>query len=136
MGRWLPRRRGRVAAATAAEFVGPLGSTSGAPHAMIDRIRSAAETWPGCGLSEIPWTDSPHRHSVADGVVGEIVVTELDKQSIAVASGSACTADTRMPSHVLEAMGVSIRRNREACACPCPTDAPTRQSTPSSTRRP
>lgn len=43
---------------------------------------------------------------VADHVVGEDVVTELDKQGVAAASGSACTADNRMPSHVLEAMGV------------------------------
>ena len=40
------------------------------------------------------------------GAAGGALVTELDKRGIAVASGSACAADTRMPSHVLEAIGL------------------------------
>ena len=36
---------------------------------------------------------------------GEALVSELDRAGIFVASGSACTADTRRPSHVLAAMG-------------------------------
>ena len=97
-----------AAAATAAEFVEPHWAAQAAHHtAMIDRIRTAAETWPGVQVVGDPVHRLPHIVTlVADAVVGEIVVTELDKQSIAVASGSACTADTRMPSHVLEAMGV------------------------------
>jgi cysteine desulfurase len=34
-------------------------------------------------------------------------VHELDRRGISVASGSACTSDTRMPSQVLAAMGLS-----------------------------
>ncbi len=40
------------------------------------------------------------------GAAGGALVTELDKRGIQVASGSACTADMRMPSHVLEAIGL------------------------------
>jgi cysteine desulfurase len=38
-------------------------------------------------------------------VVGEVLVGELDRRGVSVASGSACTADARMASHVLPAMG-------------------------------
>ena len=102
-----------AAAAAAAEFVEPHWEAQAAHHtAMIDRIRSAAATWPGVQAVGDPVDRLPHIVTlVADGVGGEIVVTELDKRSIAVASGSACTADTRMPSHVLEAMGVFDPRN-------------------------
>ena len=44
-------------------------------------------------------------------VDGEAVVTELDRRGFAVASGSACTASTLAPSHVLEAMGVLTHGN-------------------------
>ena len=40
------------------------------------------------------------------GAAAGALVTELDKRGIYVASGSACTADSRMPSHVLQAMGI------------------------------
>lgn len=39
-------------------------------------------------------------------VDGETLADGLDRRGIAVASGSACTASTLAPSHVLEAMGV------------------------------
>ena len=38
-------------------------------------------------------------------VDGETLADGLDRRGIAVASGSACTASTLAPSHVLEAMG-------------------------------
>jgi len=44
-------------------------------------------------------------------VDGEAIVTELDKRGYGVASGSACTASTLTPSHVLEAMGVLTHGN-------------------------
>ena len=102
-----------AAAAAAAEFVEPHWEAQAAHHtAMIDRIRSAAATWPGVQAVGDPVDRLPRVGAlVAGGVGGAIVVTELDKRSIAVASGSACTADTRMPSHVLEAMGVFDPRN-------------------------
>ena len=44
-------------------------------------------------------------------VDGEALVTELDQRGYGVASGSACTASTLAPSHVLEAMGVLTHGN-------------------------
>ena len=44
-------------------------------------------------------------------VNGEALVTELDRAGFSVSSGSACTADTLQPSHVLEAMGVVTHGN-------------------------
>ncbi len=44
-------------------------------------------------------------------VDGEALVTELDEMGFAVASGSACTASTLEPSHVLAAMGALTHGN-------------------------
>lgn len=44
-------------------------------------------------------------------VDGEALVHELDRHGLAVASGSACTASTLEPSHVLAAMGVLTHGN-------------------------
>jgi cysteine desulfurase len=44
-------------------------------------------------------------------VDGEALVHELDRAGLAVASGSACTASTLEPSHVLAAMGVLTHGN-------------------------
>jgi cysteine desulfurase len=44
-------------------------------------------------------------------VDGEAIVTELDRLGFAVASGSACTASTLTPSHVLAAMGALTHGN-------------------------
>ena len=44
-------------------------------------------------------------------VEGEALVTELDRHGFAVASGSACTASSLEPSHVLAAMGALTHGN-------------------------
>jgi cysteine desulfurase len=97
-----------AAAASAAEYVEPHWREQSRVHfEMTDRVRAVASTWPGVQAVGDPVERLPHIVTlVADGVVGEAVVTDLDRQAIAVASGSACTADARMPSHVLEAMGI------------------------------
>jgi cysteine desulfurase len=59
-------------------------------------------------------TDSRLPHVVAGSflyVDGEVLVTELDRLGFAAASGSACTASSLEPSHVLAAMGVLTHGN-------------------------
>jgi cysteine desulfurase len=47
-------------------------------------------------------------------IEGETLVTALDKQGYAVASGSACSSDSTEPSHVLLAMGIDADLARSA----------------------
>lgn len=58
---------------------------------------------------------------------GEMLVSRLDQAGFAVASGSACTSDTRRPSHVLAAMGAithgNLRISVSAEVTPAQTDA-------------
>jgi cysteine desulfurase len=54
---------------------------------------------------------------------GEVLVGELDRAGFAVSSGSACTADTRRPSHVLAAMGAITHGNLRVSLPPDVTDA-------------
>jgi cysteine desulfurase len=54
---------------------------------------------------------------------GEVLVTELDRAGFAVSSGSACTADTRRPSHVLAAMGAITHGNLRISLPPDATEA-------------
>lgn len=42
---------------------------------------------------------------------GEALVHEFDRRGVALASGSACTASTLTPSHVLVAMGALTHGN-------------------------
>ena len=54
---------------------------------------------------------------------GQTLVTELDRAGFAVSSGSACTADTRRPSHVLAAMGAITHGNLRVSLPPDATEA-------------
>lgn len=54
---------------------------------------------------------------------GEVLVSELDRAGFAVSSGSACTADTRRPSHVLAAMGAVTHGNLRISLPPDATEA-------------
>ena len=54
---------------------------------------------------------------------GEVLVSELDRAGFAVGSGSACTADTRRPSHVLAAMGAVTHGNLRLSLAPDVTES-------------
>ncbi len=82
-------------------------------RALTDRIRIRI---PGVVPDSVVYGDPVKRltHIVTFCclyVNGEALVTELDRAGFGVSSGSACTADTLQPSHVLEAMGVVTHGN-------------------------
>lgn len=107
---WLDGSRdivGAVGAAMALESVLPTWSAQArADRARIDAIRAAA-----AAISDVEVLGSPDDrlpHIVTFSVLyvsGEEIVTALDAQGFAVASGSACVAEEARPSHVLAAMG-------------------------------
>ena len=121
--RWIPEQtpdRGWVggfpdiaaaaAAAAALEYLRPvMVHESDRLRGLVDLLRSELpKLVDGLELAGDAVDRLPHilTFTCAD-VTGELLVTELDRRGVAVASGSACTADNRMPSHVLAAMGIS-----------------------------
>jgi cysteine desulfurase len=105
---------GALAAAAALQAVTAERESVGASrHALVDRIRErvAAEV-PDVEVVGDPVDRLPHLVTFSCLYVdGEALVTGLDRLGYGVASGSACTAATRSPSHVLEAMGVLTHGN-------------------------
>ncbi len=82
-------------------------------HGLISvvRRRVAAEV-PDVEVVGAPDRRLPHLVTFSCLYVdGEALVTELDRRGFGIASGSACTASTLTPSHVLEAMGVLTHGN-------------------------
>ncbi|WP_210648570.1 aminotransferase class V-fold PLP-dependent enzyme [Nocardioides sp. SYSU D00065] len=82
-------------------------------HELVDvvRRRVAAEV-PDVEVVGDPERRLPHLATFSFLYVdGEALVTELDRRGFGIASGSACTASTLTPSHVLEAMGVLTHGN-------------------------
>ncbi len=82
-------------------------------HALVDRIRTCvARDIPDVEVVGDPGDRLPHLVTFSCLYVdGEVLVHELDRRGFSVASGSACTASTLAPSHVLEAMGVLTHGN-------------------------
>jgi cysteine desulfurase len=79
---------------------------------LVDRIRPAAARVPDTVVVGDPVDRLPHVVTFSCLFVdGEALVHELDRRGFAVASGSACTASTLEPSHVLAAMGVLTHGN-------------------------
>jgi cysteine desulfurase len=81
--------------------------------ALVDRIRErVAAAVPDVEVVGDPVDRLPHLVTFSCLYVdGEALVTELDRAGFGVASGSACTASTLTPSHVLAAMGALTHGN-------------------------
>lgn len=82
-------------------------------RALTDRLRrELPRLVPDCEVVGPSEQRLPHVFSCSFLYVdGEALVHELDRHGLAVASGSACTASTLEPSHVLAAMGVLTHGN-------------------------
>ncbi|HEU5035921.1 MAG TPA: aminotransferase class V-fold PLP-dependent enzyme [Nocardioides sp.] len=101
-----------AAAAALRAVVAERDETNARQHELVDRIRAAAGAVPDVEVVGDPVDRLPHLVTFSCLYVdGEAVVTELDRRGYGVASGSACTASTLAPSHVLEAMGVLTHGN-------------------------
>ena len=81
--------------------------------ALVERIRSQVPaSVPDVEVVGAADASLPHLVTFSCLYVdGEALVTELDRLGFGVASGSACTASTLTPSHVLEAMGALTHGN-------------------------
>jgi len=81
-------------------------------RALVDRLRAGLSVVPDVDVVGDPVDRLPHLLTFSCLYVdGESLVTELDKLGFGVASGSACTASTLTPSHVLAAMGALTHGN-------------------------
>ena len=101
------------AAAVALEAVrSDLAEADARRRALVDRIRATVARVPDVEVVGDPSDRLPHVVTFSFLYVdGEALVTELDRYGFAVGSGSACTASTLEPSHVLAAMGVLTHGN-------------------------
>ncbi|GAB4086113.1 cysteine desulfurase/sulfurtransferase TusA family protein [Myceligenerans cantabricum] len=101
------------AAAVALEAVqADLAAAGARRRELVDRVRGAVAGVPDVEVVGDPDARLPHVVTFSFLYVdGEALVTELDRQGFAVGSGSACTASTLEPSHVLAAMGVLTHGN-------------------------
>jgi cysteine desulfurase len=81
-------------------------------HALVDRIRTAVAQIPDTEVVGDPVERLPHLVTFSFLYVdGEAIVDALARRGFSVASGSACTASTLEPSHVLAAMGALTHGN-------------------------
>ena len=81
-------------------------------HALVGWIRRVVSGLPDVDVVGDPSDRLPHLATFSCLYVdGEALVTELDRLGFEVASGSACTASSLAPSHVLAAMGALTHGN-------------------------
>ncbi len=101
-----------AAAAALQAVVAERDEVNARQFALVDRIRSAVAGIPDTEVVGDPVDRLPHVVTFSClYVAGEALVTELDKRGFGVASGSACTASSLEPSHVLSAMRVLTHGN-------------------------
>jgi cysteine desulfurase len=89
------------------------GAVGKQQRALIDRLRTGIpEHVPDVDIAGDPVRRVPHLLTFSALYVdGETLTLELDKAGFAVASGSACSASSEHPSHVLAAMGALTHGN-------------------------
>jgi cysteine desulfurase len=79
---------------------------------LIDKLRAGVSAIPDTEVVGDPVHRLPHLVTFSFLYVdGESIVGELDRRGFAIASGSACTASSLEPSHVLTAMGALTHGN-------------------------
>ena len=101
-----------AAAAALQAVVAERDEVNARQFAMVDRIRAAAAAIPDTEVVGDPVDRLPHLVTFSCLYVnGEQIVQALDRRGFGVASGSACTASTLEPSHVLAAMGALTHGN-------------------------
>ncbi|WP_228373236.1 cysteine desulfurase family protein [Demequina silvatica] len=101
-----------------------LDATSLRLHGLVSRVRDAAAAWPGVDVVGDPDERLPHVVTFSCLYVdGEALLTRLDREGIAVGSGSACTTSTLEPSRVLAAVGALSHGNVRLGLHPGVTDA-------------
>jgi cysteine desulfurase len=104
---------GVLAAAAALQAVAAdREATTARQRDLVDLVRRELATIPDVSVVGHPTERLPHVVTFSCLYVdGESLVTELDRRGFAVSSGSACTASTLEPSHVLVAMGALTHGN-------------------------
>jgi cysteine desulfurase len=104
---------GALAAAAALQaVVSERDEVNARQAALVDRLRAGMAAIPDTEVVGDPVARLPHLVTFSFLYVdGEAIVTELDRRGFSVASGSACTASTLEPSHVLAAMGALTHGN-------------------------
>jgi cysteine desulfurase len=100
---------GAVGMAVAAEIASAMQpEESKRLEGLRDWFTAALLEIPGVRLNGHPTLRSPrHANVTASGADGEALLMNLDLEGVAASSGSACSAGTLEPSHVLTAMGRS-----------------------------
>lgn len=105
---------GALAAAAALQaVVAERSEVDARQRALVDRIRArVAASVPDVDVVGDPDDRLPHVVTFSCLYVeGEALVRELDRRGFGVSSGSACSASTLTPSHVLAAMGALTHGN-------------------------
>ncbi|WP_193613998.1 aminotransferase class V-fold PLP-dependent enzyme [Nocardioides lijunqiniae] len=101
-----------AAAAALQAVVAERDETAARQAALVDRVRAAVLEIPDTDVVGDPVDRLPHLVTFSFLYVdGEALVHALGRHGFGVASGSACTASTLEPSHVLAAMGALTHGN-------------------------
>lgn len=100
------------ALASAAALAATVHEPTALQRTLIDRIRSRVAEIADVEILGAPEDRLPHIVTFSCLYLdGESLVNELNREGFAVASGSACTASSLEPSHVLAAMGALTHGN-------------------------